>query len=114
MATGKANFDAYLDDYAYLIDALCELFQVDSRAVWLNWARELATIMQSHFADPAGGYFYTAADHEQLVARSKDMADSSVPSGNAMAASGLLALGRLTEESEWLMLRSGHFKLARE
>ncbi len=99
---GKANFAAYLDDYSYLIDALTELLQVHADAELLKWVVELAKDMQKHFEDPAGGYFYTAADHEQLIARNKDMADSSVPSGNAMAASGLLTLGRLTDQTEWL------------
>ncbi len=99
---GKATFDAYLDDYSYLIDALAELVQVHGDAELLTWAKELAGLMQSNFADPAGGFFYTADDHEQLIARSKDMADNSVPSGNAMAASGLLALGRLTDDTNLL------------
>jgi len=99
---GKATFDAYLDDYSYLIDALAELVQVHGDAEWLTWAMELAKLMQDNFEDPAGGFFYTSDDHEQLIARSKDMADSSVPSGNAMAASGLLALGRLTDNTDLL------------
>ena len=97
---GKANFDAYLDDYSYLIDALAELVQVHANAELLAWAIELAEIMRKNFEDPAGGFNYTASDHEKLIARSKDMADSSVPSGNSMAASGLLTLGRLTDRVE--------------
>lgn len=99
---GKANFDAYLDDYSYLIDAIGELIQVHADADLLRWSLELARVMRDDFRDPAGGFFYTAEKHEQLIARSKDMADSSVPSGNAMAASGLLTLGRLTDETELL------------
>ncbi len=98
---GKATLDAYLDDYSYLIDALTELFQVHSDPELLTWAIELAGILDSDFADPAGGYFFTAEKHEQLIARSKDMADSSVPSGNAMAASGLLTLARLTGSAKF-------------
>ncbi len=97
---GKANFDAYLDDYSYLIDALTELIQVRTDAELLTWSIELAEIMRKKFEDPDGGFNYTASDHEQLIARSKDMADSSVPSGNSMAASGLLTLGRLTDRIE--------------
>jgi uncharacterized protein YyaL (SSP411 family) len=99
---GTASLDAYLDDYAYLIDALTELFQVDGRAQTLGLAVELAESMLQHFSDPAGGFFFTADDHEALIARSKDLADSSVPSGNAMAASGLLNLARLTGRSDFL------------
>jgi uncharacterized protein len=97
---GKATFDAYLDDYSYLIDALAELIQVHANAELLAWAIDLAEIMRKNFEDPAGGFNYTASDHEQLIARSKDMADSSVPSGNSMAASGLLTLGRLTDRND--------------
>lgn len=99
---GKANFDAYLDDYSYLIDALAELLQVHADAELFSWAIELVDITRKNFEDPVGGFNYTAGDHEQLIARSKDMADSSVPSGNSMAASGLLTLGRLTDRTEFI------------
>ena len=55
----------------------------------------------AHFQDADGGFFFTADDHEQLIVRSKDMADSSVPSGNAMAANGLLTLARLTGRKDF-------------
>ncbi len=99
---GKASLDAYLDDYAYLIDALVELFQVDCRAVYLTHAIELADRLIQDFSDPEGGFFFTANGHEQLIAKSKDLADSSVPSGNAMAASGLLTLARLTSREDYM------------
>jgi uncharacterized protein YyaL (SSP411 family) len=99
---GEPSLDAYLDDYAYAIDALTELFQVDPRRETLVAAIELAETMQGHFSDPDGGFFFTADDHERLIARSKDLADSSVPSGNAMAASGLLTLARLTGREDFL------------
>lgn len=93
---GKPSLNAYLDDYAYLVDALVELFQVDALPETLSMAIELSELILDKYADPSGGFFFTANDHETLIARSKDMADSSVPSGNAMAASGLLTLYRLT------------------
>ncbi len=98
---GTATLAAYLDDYGCLIDALAELFQVDPQVETLAWAIELADDMLRHFSDPAGGFFFTADDHETLIARSKDLADSSVPSGNAMAASGLLKLARLTGRDDF-------------
>ncbi len=98
---GEPSLDAYLDDYAYLIDALTELFQVSSQTETLAIAIELAQLMIKHFSDPAGGFYFTADDHEKLIARSKDLADSSVPSGNAMAASALLNLSRLTGRSDF-------------
>jgi uncharacterized protein len=107
---GQANVNAYLDDYAYWIDALAELFQVHSDPLWLQWSLELAEIMLKDFSDPAGGFFYTATGHEQLIARNKDIADSSVPSGNSMASSGLLTLGRLSGRAELVNTALGTLK----
>ena len=59
--------------------------------------------MLEKFADPAGGgFFYTADDHEQLIARTKELTDSSTPSGNALAATALLRLGKLLGRSDYL------------
>ena len=100
---GRARFDAYLDDYAYLINALVSLYQGDFDESWIDAAVQLADGMIEHFSDPnGGGFFFTADDHEQLIARNKDWADSSVPSGNAMAATALLRLGKLTGRTGYL------------
>ena len=99
---GRASVAGYLDDYATLLDALIELYQCDFDEGWLEWANELAEIMLARFHDPRGGFFFTADDHEQLITRSKDMADSSVPSGSAMAASSLLVIGRLLERDDFI------------
>ena len=94
---GEAKLDAYLDDYAYLIHALVSLYEASFDETWIDWAVELAEIVQDHFSDAGGGgFFFTADDHEQLIARNKDMQDASVPSGNAMAATALIRLGKLT------------------
>ncbi len=98
---GKAHVDGYLDDYAYLIDALCELYQVDPTAVHLQLASSLADIVLKHFVDPRGGFYFTPDNAESLIARSKDLSDSSVPSANAMAASGFLTLSRLTGRDDY-------------
>ncbi|HBE68302.1 MAG TPA: thioredoxin domain-containing protein, partial [Planctomycetaceae bacterium] len=99
---GKASHDAYLDDYTYLIEALCELFQVSPRAETLRLAIELSDTVIKHFAASDSGFYFTADYGEELIARSKDLADSSVPSANGMAASGLLALGRLTGQDRFI------------
>jgi uncharacterized protein len=63
----------------------------------------LMDIVLDKFADPAGGgLFYTASDHEQLIARTKELTDSSIPSGNSLAANALLRLGRLLGHSDYL------------
>jgi uncharacterized protein YyaL (SSP411 family) len=63
----------------------------------------LADLMRRHFEDQEnGGFFFTADDHEQLIARNKDFHDASVPSGNGMAATALVRLGKLTGKTEYL------------
>jgi uncharacterized protein YyaL (SSP411 family) len=100
---GKAKLPAYLDDYAYLANAWVTMFETTGEAAWLERACELADQMLRHFADhEAGGFFFTADDHEQLIVRSKDLHDSSVPSGNAMAATALVRLAKLTGNQAYL------------
>jgi hypothetical protein len=94
---------AYLDDYAFLADALLELLQTRWRGSDLEFARQLTEVMLSQFQDTvAGGFFFTAADHEQLIHRSKTFSDESLPSGNGIAASVLCRLGYLLGELPYL------------
>jgi uncharacterized protein YyaL (SSP411 family) len=92
---GQAKLNAYLEDYAYLIDGLLELYQTTFDARWFMAALELANTMIEHFAAPQG-FYDTSDDHEQLVGRSQDIQDNAVPSGNAMATWVLLRLADLT------------------
>jgi uncharacterized protein len=94
---GQARLDAYLDDYSYFINALTTLYEATFNERWIDEAARLANIMLQHFEDKDhGGFFFTADDHEQLIARNKDLHDASIPSGNALAATALLRLGKLT------------------
>ena len=96
---GRAHLPAYLDDYAYLVDALLELLQTRWRSRDLEFARQLIEVMRSQFEDPAGGgFFFTAADHERLIHRSKTYGDDSIPAGNGIAASVLCRAGYLLGE----------------
>jgi uncharacterized protein len=100
---GEARFDAYLDDYACLANALVTLYEASFEERWIAAAVELADTMLARFADAeGGGFYYTATDHEALIARQKDSQDSSVPSGNAMAATVLLRLGKLCGRADYL------------
>jgi len=100
---GEAKLDAYLDDYAYLVNALVTLYESSFDEHWIDEAARLADILLERFADKGGGgFFFTADDHEQLIARNKDVIDSSVPSGNAMAATALLRLGKLCGRNDYL------------
>jgi uncharacterized protein YyaL (SSP411 family) len=94
---GVAKLDAYLDDYACLANGLISLYEATFDASRLVTADRLANLMLTHFADAKnGGFFYTADDHEQLIARNKEVADSSTPAASAMAATVLVRLAKLT------------------
>jgi uncharacterized protein len=109
---GKPALEAYLDDVSYLVDALVELFQIDPQVRYLTHACELADRLLAEFADPEGGFFFTGQRHEQLIARSKDLADSSIPSGNGTAALALLNLGRLTGREAYVEAARGALVVA--
>jgi uncharacterized protein len=99
---GRAHLNAYLEDHAFLLDALLTLYEATFDARWFAAARELADTTIAHFADPErGGFFSTADDHEQLLARRKDLEDSPIPSGNSAIALALLRLARLTGEDSY-------------
>ncbi|MFL5329731.1 MAG: thioredoxin domain-containing protein [Gemmataceae bacterium] len=91
-AEGQAKLAGYLEDYAYLAEALTHLYEATFDPRWLREAASLCDVMLKHFADPAGGFFTTADDHEALLLRSKDQHDGSTPSGNAMTVTALLRL----------------------
>ena len=94
---GKARLNAYLDDYANLIDGLTRLYETTGEPRWIDAALDLSRVMIDEFADAEqGGFYYTGKSHETLIARTKDLFDNATPSGNAMAATALLRLGALT------------------
>ena len=100
---GTAKFDAYLDDYAALANALVSLYEATFEGRYLDEAAALADVLLSQFSDRRqGGFFFTAEDHETLIVRGKDFLDNAVPSGNALAATVLLRLGKLTGRQKYL------------
>jgi uncharacterized protein YyaL (SSP411 family) len=109
---GSAALPAYLDDYAFLIDAVLELASWRFRADELAFAVTLADTLLRHFADAAGGFFFTADDHETLIARPKSFGDEALPAGNAVAASALLRLGHLLGETRYLEAAEGTLRAA--
>ena len=84
--TGRAAQDGVLEDYTHLADGLLALYEATFEERWFTAARDLVEQVLTRFADPAGGFFDTAADAERLVTRPKDLQDNAIPSGNAMAA----------------------------
>jgi uncharacterized protein len=100
---GQSRFAAYLDDYAFLLDALIELLQTRWRSSDLQFAIALADALLLHFGDAEnGGFYFTADDHEELIHRSKSFSDEAVPAGNAIAAQALTRLGLLLGETRYL------------
>jgi uncharacterized protein YyaL (SSP411 family) len=98
---GRARFNAYLDDYAALIDALVSLYESTFEIRWLVAALELADTMVSQYWDESGGsFFFTPQDHEALITRVRDLHDSATPSGNSLAVHALLRLGSLTGRTD--------------
>jgi uncharacterized protein YyaL (SSP411 family) len=97
------RFPGYLDDYAFLLDALLECLQSRWSERDLAWAIVLAEALLTRFQDQElGGFFFTAHDHETLIQRPKPFADEAVPSGNGIAAHALLRLGHLLGEPRYL------------
>jgi len=93
---GRAHLNAYLDDYAFVIAGLLDLYESDFDANWLQEALALEEIVQDRFEDGThGGFFTTARDHERLLARMRSPHDGALPSGNAVHALNLMRLSQL-------------------
>ncbi len=100
---GSARYAAYLDDYAFLIDAVLECLQTHWRSEDLRFAIKLADDLLERFEDKnGGGFYFTASDHEPLMHRSKSFADDAMPSGNGIAAQALQRLGLLLGEMRYV------------
>ena len=92
-----ARGNGFLDDYAFFIAALLDLFEATSDAQWLKQALELEHQLELKFGDSdKGDFFMTADDHETLIAREKPTYDGALPSGNAVALMNLVRLNALT------------------
>jgi len=112
---GQARLNAYLEDHAFLLEALLTLYEATFEERWFVAARELADTIVARFADPEnGGFFSTSDDHEALVARRKDIDDAPIPSGGSAAAFGLLRLAALTGEAEYERYALGQIRLLSE
>jgi uncharacterized protein YyaL (SSP411 family) len=100
---GHAHLNAYLDDYAFLLDGGLELLQARWRDGDLAFLVELAETLLDHYEDQtAGGFFFTSDDHEPLLHRPKPANDEAIPSGNGVAALALTRLGHLLGASRFL------------
>jgi uncharacterized protein YyaL (SSP411 family) len=98
-AGSQPKLNGYLEDHACLLNALVSLYEATFEPRWIDAALSLAKILLDEFWDDTeAGFFYTGKSHEELIARTKDPHDSSVPSGNSMAVTALLRLVKLTGE----------------
>ncbi len=112
---GEAKLNGYLEDHAFLLEALITLYEATFEARWFHAARATADAIVERFADPErGGFFQTSIDHERLVARRKELEDNPIPSGPSSAAFGLLRLAALTGEARYEEHAAGVLKLAGE
>jgi uncharacterized protein YyaL (SSP411 family) len=99
---GEAAIVANLDDYAFMIWGLIELYEASFDVKYLRWALDLNESLLEHFWDSTGGgFFFTPDDGEDLLVRKKEVYDGAIPSGNAVAMYNLLRLARLTGRAEF-------------
>ncbi|HEX8206897.1 MAG TPA: thioredoxin domain-containing protein [Solirubrobacteraceae bacterium] len=112
---GRAKLNAYLEDHAFLLEALLALYEATFEERWFTEARGIGDTIIERFADrDNGGFFTTSDDHEVLVARRKDLEDNPIPSGGSSAALGLLRLAALTGEATYAAAAEGHLQLLHE
>ncbi|MBA2278059.1 MAG: thioredoxin domain-containing protein, partial [Chloroflexia bacterium] len=95
---GVAKIPAFLEDYAFLADGLLALYRATLETRWLDEARALVGEITARFGHETAGFYDTAADHERLVARPRDLQDGATPAGNSVAAEVLLTFAALTED----------------
>jgi len=100
---GEASIPSFLDDYVFMTTAMLELYEATFDPKYLEQALELQQQTLNLFWDTArGGFFFTAADNEELLVRQKEVYDGAIPSGNSMAADNFVRLARLTSDNEHL------------
>jgi len=98
---GRAVGTGVLEDYTHLADGLLAVYEATFDERWFTTARALMDRVLARFADPAGGFFDTADDHERLITRPKDVQDNAIPSGNAMAVRVLFRLAAWTGDGAY-------------
>jgi uncharacterized protein YyaL (SSP411 family) len=111
---GRASLNAYLEDHAFLVEALLVLYEATFETRWFAEARALADTMIERYADAEGGFYTTSSDHEQLVTRPKEIQDHPIPSGNSSATFALLRLAAFTGELEYERRAVEVFRLLHE
>ena len=99
---GKAGLPAHLEDYAFFIQGLIDLYEASLESKYLKHADELTKLAIAMFEDKKeGGFFLTAVDGEKLLVRPKEIYDGAIPSGNSVMALNLARLSKITSNSEY-------------
>ena len=111
---GERKLNAYLEDYAALIDGLLELYQTTFEERWFVAARALADQVLAHFGAEDGGFFDTSDDHEALIVRPRNVQDNATPSGSSLMARQLARLAAYTGESHYDEAARGALRLLTE
>jgi uncharacterized protein YyaL (SSP411 family) len=96
---GKAAIRGFLEDHSFVLNGLIDLYESTFEIIYLERAVETANMMMDLFGDKEGGFYQSARDGEELLAREKEAYDGAAPSGNSMAAYGLMRLSRMTGRS---------------
>jgi uncharacterized protein YyaL (SSP411 family) len=100
---GQSKLNGYLEDYAFYVNGLLDLFAANSKEEYLRKSVKYTDFMLQHFWDAKeGNLFFTSDDHELLISRTKNFYDLAIPSGNSMAASNLLKLYHYTQKNMYL------------
>ena len=98
----KAKYPAFLDDYAFLIRALIDLYEITVEPKWLEEAKKITGYVLAHFGEGEAGFFYFTNDHQQdVIIRKKEVYDGAVPSGNSVMAYILYRLSIFYDKREW-------------
>jgi uncharacterized protein YyaL (SSP411 family) len=100
---GQSKLNGYLEDYAFYVSGLLDLFAANSKEEYLSKSTQYTDFMLQHFWDEKeGNLFFTSDDHEQLISRTKNFYDLAIPSGNSIAASNLLRLYHYSQKKVYL------------
>ncbi len=99
---GESAIEGHLDDYAFLIYGLLELFEASFNSKYLKYSLKLTETLFNHFWDhESGGFYFTPDDAEKVLVRKKEIYDSAIPSGNSIMMLNLLKLAQLMENEEF-------------
>ena len=97
-----AKYPAFLDDYAFLVQALIHLQEISSDTKWLTRAKDIAEFVIDNFSEEETGFFYfTKASQQDVIIRKKEVYDGAVPSGNSIMACNLYQLSILFDQAAW-------------